>query len=57
MLPHEQSFLIPFHCDLCGGPMKLIRKISAPDAQSELAVYQCEQCRHTVTLPAQDEAR
>ena len=37
--------------------MKFVRKISASDAQSELAVYQCEQCQHTVTLPAQDEAR
>jgi hypothetical protein len=37
--------------------MKLIRKISASDAQSHLAVYQCEQCRHTVTLPAEDESR
>ena len=37
--------------------MKLVRKISASDAQSQLAVYQCAQCRHTVTLPAKDEAR
>jgi hypothetical protein len=37
--------------------MKLVRRISASDAQSQLAVYQGEQCQHKVTLPAEDEAR
>ena len=52
-----ETFLTPLRCVLCGGPMKLIRRISAPDAQLQLAVYQCEQCQNTVTLPAEDEAR
>ena len=52
-----EPFLIPLRCVLCGGSMKLVRRISASDAQSQLAVYQCEQCQYTVTLPAEEEAR
>ena len=43
--------LTPLRCALCGGPMKLVRPTSAPDAQSQLALYRCEKCRHTVTRP------
>jgi hypothetical protein len=43
--------LTPLRCALCGGPMKLVRTTSAPDAQSQLALYRCEKCRHTVTRP------
>jgi len=52
-----ETFLTPLRCVVCGGPMKLVRRIAAPDAQLQLAVYQCEQCQHIVTLPAEDEAR
>ena len=48
-----EPFLTPLHCALCGGSMKLVRS----DAQSQLAMYQCEQCQYTVTLPAEEEAR
>jgi len=43
--------LTPLRCEICGGPMKLVRPTSAPDAQSQLALYRCEKCRHTVTRP------
>ena len=43
--------LTPLRCEICGGPMKLVRPMSAPDAQSQFALYRCEKCRHTVTLP------
>lgn len=54
-MAHNVSQLIPLRCKLCGGPMKLVRKLPAADAQPEMAVYQCEQCRHKVTQPVQDE--
>ena len=43
--------LTPKRCELCGGPMKLVRTMPTPDAQSQSALYQCEKCRHTVVLP------
>jgi hypothetical protein len=52
-----KPFLTPLRCALCGGSMKLVRRILASDAQSQLAVYQCEQCQYTVTLAAEEEAR
>jgi hypothetical protein len=52
-----ESFLTPLRCALCGGSMKLARRILASDPQSQFAVYQCEQCQCTVTLPAEEEAR
>jgi hypothetical protein len=50
-----EPFLAPLHCALCGGSMKLVRRIPASDALSQLAVYQCEQCQYTVTVPAEEK--
>ena len=47
--------LTPVRCALCGGPMKLVQRTSVPDAQSPMAVYQCEKCRHMVTRPVSGE--
>jgi len=47
--------LIPIRCELCGGPMKLVRRMFAPDAQSQMALYQCEKRGHTVTRPVQGD--
>jgi hypothetical protein len=46
----------PPHCELCGGVMKVIRRVSPPDAQVAISLYRCERCGHTVSLPEQEEA-
>jgi hypothetical protein len=47
--------LTPPRCELCGGRMKLVRRVLGSDVQARRALYQCEQCRHTMILPAEDE--
>jgi DNA replicative helicase MCM subunit Mcm2 (Cdc46/Mcm family) len=37
--------------------MKLIRRLSTPDAALQMALYQCEQCRHTMTRSVEDDER
>lgn len=46
----------PPHCELCGGVMKFVRRVSPPDAQVAISLYRCEGCGHTVSLPEQEEA-
>ena len=36
-------------CELCGGAMKFVRQLPAAGGGVNMALYQCEQCRHTVT--------
>jgi hypothetical protein len=35
--------------------MKLLRKLPATGAQPQMVLYQCEQCRHTMTRPFEGE--
>jgi hypothetical protein len=37
--------------------MKLVRRLSAPDAALQMALYQCEQCRHMTTRSVEDDER
>jgi len=46
----------PMRCELCGGAMKLVRHLPAPGGNVNSALYQCEQCRHTVTKPIEGDA-
>jgi hypothetical protein len=55
MALHPQSSLTPPRCELCGGPMKLLRRLPATGAQPQMVLYQCEQCRHTMTRQFEDE--
>jgi hypothetical protein len=57
-MPQSAQFaLTPLRCELCGGPMKLIRRIPAVGTQPQSAHYQCEKCGHTISVPVRDEAR
>jgi hypothetical protein len=47
--------LAPLRCELCGGAMRLDRREPRLGAHPELVTYRCQQCRHVVTLVAEDE--
>jgi hypothetical protein len=56
-MPPLAQPVTPLRCELCGGPMKLVRRLSAPDAALRMALYQCEHCRHTMTRSVEDDER
>jgi hypothetical protein len=47
----------PLRCELCGGVMKFVRRVAAPGTDLSMALYQCEQCRHTVTKSIEEDER
>jgi hypothetical protein len=57
MGPDPKSSFSPIRCELCGGPMKLVRSIPRFGAHPELATFECLQCHHVMTRPVEEEQR
>jgi hypothetical protein len=47
--------LKPLRCELCGGPMRLVRRLPATGDGPNMAVYQCERCQHTLVKAIEED--
>jgi hypothetical protein len=54
MSAFSKTSLVPPRCELCGGVLKLDRKVPRLGPHPELLTFRCQQCSHVVTLVAEE---